>query len=209
MRTNFVPDTVSLSAFHLRCGEQTATKRVAQWLAQHEVSTHDSADVYTASADIVLGEIAACHLFVAGVDWLTDNELPVVTAVARHWPYCQILVYTGLMRPLPAWPTSIRIVRGQYELERCLSQSPQAWLANQPARVAPQSASSERRSMAVVPHPTMRTETPAGNEAPEPPAPPEHSSGEALATEQAPSAETDLPPLSLTPEELAALLARD
>ena len=102
MRTNFVPDATSLSALHLCCGERTATKRVADWLTKHEIATRDGADVYAASAAIVLGEIPPCQLFIAGVDWLTDNELPVVTAVARHWPRAKVLVYTGLMRPLPA-----------------------------------------------------------------------------------------------------------
>jgi hypothetical protein len=212
--SSVVPDDARLKALHLRCSERGACQRVSDWLSAHGVAAQDAGNVYQVAAAVVTEQIAPLPLVVAGVDWLTDDELSFVPTLAQRWPSCTVIVYCGLPRRLPSWTGRIRTFIGSFDLDRLVQSSPNHLLV--PITPAGQSC--------IPAMPARRSSDQAQVAAPD--ANPPKTEQAQLETQNASNAntahdakmsdkekslrdETDLPPPSLTPEELAALLARD
>lgn len=188
-RAEFVSTGTNLSAYHLRCAQRSVAQRVEQWLIAQQITTYQNDDLYAASAEIVSEATPPCDLFFAGVDWLRDDELGIVQHIANQWPQCRIVVYAGLQRVLPCWQHGITSCVGIEALGAFLLSEGESLRTQREApeqQITPTTEieiTHEAESLSSTMDPTELTHPTPG------PAP--------------------LSPPSLTPEELAALLAKD
>lgn len=211
--SSVVPDDARLKALHLRCSERSACQRVSDWLSAHGVAAQDTGSVYQVAAEIVIDQITPLPLVVAGVDWLTDDELSFVPTLAQRWPSCTVIVYCGLPRRLPSWTGRIRTFSGSFDLDRLVQSTPNLLLMpimpaeeNSPPESQPTRRASDQSQGVAYDAKPPKTESLQPDTDQSPGA--EHDERRSARVQPARD-DIELPPPSLTPEELAALLARD
>jgi hypothetical protein len=81
------------SAIHVRTGQRTLVEAIDAWLTQHRVEVTPLDDVYAACVHLLKCYEHIPDLVFVGADWLSRDELSIVSYVRQTWSRSGIVVY--------------------------------------------------------------------------------------------------------------------
>lgn len=113
------------SAIHVRTGQRASVEAIDAWLARHHVDTTPLDDVYGACVHLLKQYEQIPDLVLVGSDWLSRDELTLVSYVRHTWPRSGIVVY-GDTTPMPSFDflPLVLICHGAAALRELLAASP-------------------------------------------------------------------------------------
>lgn len=203
----------SFSAIHLRSGDAAIGSLIDEWLAGRGADVRHFDDVYAACASLAAARGAAPSFVMIGADWLRADELAIARYARMACPDAVIVVYgvpAAALPPDPGPRTILCRTRSEVEallgrLSPTLARPDAARAADPPGADGPQRPDGFAADAPRTDGPEEATTATAARDSDHVRAGPAPVRGDG-ATAQPPRTVERVDAVSLTPEELSALL---
>jgi hypothetical protein len=119
------------SAIHVCTGQRHLAALVDTWLTQHSVPVTTFGDVFSACVYLLKNYERVPDLALVGADWLSEDELGIVSYVRQTWPRAGAVVYGagGTSANFESVPY-VRVCHSDGALRAVLATSPHDVLAS-------------------------------------------------------------------------------
>jgi hypothetical protein len=113
------------SAIHVRTGPSARVEALDAWLARHQVEVTPFDDVYAACVHLLKHYEHIPDLVFVGADWLSRDELSIVSYVRQTWSRSGIIVYSDHPEtPLFDFLPFVLTCRGDAAIRELLAATP-------------------------------------------------------------------------------------
>ncbi len=124
-------------AVHLRTGPRASADAIDAWLREHELKTAAFDNAYACCAHLLTAYEHIPDLAFVGSDWLTGDELAIVSYIRQTWPRCGIVIYGDNEMPASELVPLVLTSRGRQQLGPLLAAGPDALLRRLNAQLRP------------------------------------------------------------------------
>ncbi len=111
-------------AVHLRTGPRASVETIDAWLREHGLEVAAFDDAYASCAYLLTCYEQIPDLVFVGSDWLSGDELAIVSYVRQTWPRAGIIIYGDSEMPASELVPLVLSCRGRTELGALLAAGP-------------------------------------------------------------------------------------